>query len=102
MNDTNDENKAEDNNEDKADENIEDKFGRDTEENTEENTEKNTVENNEEMADEKAEMIPVVIETNDNPEVESKPEESIENEPIADSGLVFEAPIETSNNHADY
>lgn len=100
-NDTNDENKAEDTIEDKADENIEDKVGRDTEENAAKNTEENTVENTEEMAEENAEMIPEIVETNDNPEVESKPEESIENEPIPDSGLVSEAPIETPNNLAD-
>ena len=89
---TNDENDG-----NKAEENIEVKPDENTDENTEEKTEKNDEENTEEIT----EMVPEVAETNEIPEVESKPEELIENEPSPESEIVSEAPIETSVNLID-
>ena len=78
---------------DKAEDNIEDK----SDEKIEEITEKNDIENTEEIT----EIVPEVAETNEIPEVESKPEESIENETNTGSEIVSEAPIETSVNLID-
>ena len=91
----------EDKNENTNEEKVDDKAEKNIEAKPDENTEEKTEKNDEENAKEVMEMVPEVAETNEIPEVESKPEELIENEPSPESEIVSEAPIETSVNLID-